>query len=273
MRKSALRALTMVFAVLLSGVTSVVVPAAAAGSPLSAPEPPELLHPRSPTQLAAASDAPIVISVAGRAAVAGHLLVGFVDGVGKSGKDDVHAKVGQHLASRRQVSPDGGVELIGVDASTSIEELARSYRADKRIRFAEPDYVVRISDTPNDQYFSLQWGLSKIAAPAAWSVSHGSGSVYVAILDSGIFDEAAGSNAQDGLPGHPDLRGKVVADRDFVGSPYGTDDVFGHGSHVAGTVAAATNNSVGVAGAGSQVTRIPQGRRRKPGNAMNAEAS
>ena len=57
----------------------------------------------------------------------------------------------------------------------------------------------------------------------------------VAVLDTGVAS-------------HPDLLGRVVLSKDFTASPYGTVDRHGHGTHVAGTVAAAANNQVGVVG-------------------------
>jgi hypothetical protein len=51
--------------------------------------------------------------------------------------------------------------------------------------------------------------------------------------------------------GHPDVNGKVVLSQDFTGSIFGADDLCDHGTHVAGTVAALTNNGRGVAGVGS----------------------
>ena len=69
------------------------------------------------------------------------------------------------------------------------------------------------------------WGLNQFNVPAAWEHSRGAG-IRVAILDTGC-DET-----------HRDLVGQVVKSRDFTGSPYGSADVQGHGTHCAGVVAA-----------------------------------
>src|SRR5476649_2810155 len=75
-----------------------------------------------------------------------------------------------------------------------------------------------------------------IHAEAAWDVSKGDG-VKVAVLDTGIDLS------------HPDLAGKVVAQKVFVSTSTTTiDDKFGHGTHVAGIIAANTNNGQGIAG-------------------------
>jgi thermitase len=96
----------------------------------------------------------------------------------------------------------------------------------------EPDYV------PNDRYFvkGHLWGLKKMGAPGAWDRTRGNG-VKVAVVDTGI------------VANHPDLRGKVVAQEDLANNDIvAEDDDLAHGTHVAGTVAALTNNSRGVAG-------------------------
>jgi len=100
----------------------------------------------------------------------------------------------------------------------------------------EPEHVVHAHKAANDPRIREQWGLARIGAPRAWDVETGSRDVTVAVLDTGV----------DLL--HPDLKGKVDNGPNVA---YGTDDSQddqSHGTHVAGIVAAATNNRVGVAG-------------------------
>jgi thermitase len=93
-----------------------------------------------------------------------------------------------------------------------------------------PDYV------PNDpEFIGAQWDLQAIKAPAAWDETLGVGA-RVAVVDTGI----AGN--------HPDLKSKIAAQKDLVNNDgVAEDDTNGHGTHVAGTVGAATNNGLGVA--------------------------
>jgi thermitase len=86
-----------------------------------------------------------------------------------------------------------------------------------------------------DDYSGRQWAIPKTMVPQAWEVTSGEASVVIAVLDTGIDK------------GHEDLAGKVIAEVNFTDSPT-TDDIYGHGTHVAGIIAAAANNSVGIAG-------------------------
>lgn len=108
--------------------------------------------------------------------------------------------------------------------------------------------------TPNDTYFSNsfsngQWGLYQINAPAAWDISTGDANVVVAVTDNAIQIN------------HPDLVNKLVPGRDVVDndndpSPCGGNDGF-HGSHVSGIVGAESNNNLGVASIGYDVSIMP----------------
>jgi thermitase len=87
----------------------------------------------------------------------------------------------------------------------------------------------------NDDYSGRQWAIPKTEVPQAWEVTSGKASVVIAILDTGIDSK------------HEDLAGKVIAEVNFTDSPT-TDDIYGHGTHVAGIIAAAANNGAGIAG-------------------------
>ncbi|GEM_PF-4377563 len=99
---------------------------------------------------------------------------------------------------------------------------------------------------PNDPDYDYQWGLTKVRAPEAWALSTGQG-VLIAVLDTGTDYT------------HPDLSGKVRTDidRDFVNNDNDAMDDHGHGTHVSGIAAAATNNGIGVAGMGWDASILP----------------
>lgn len=121
----------------------------------------------------------------------------------------------------------------------------RQFRADPNVLYAELDYLVSIdATTPTDPMWSQQWDMVKIAAPQAWDVQTSAADVVVAVIDTGI-DFA-----------HPDLRANLwtgpsgehgYSCLNGTCRTGGLDDQ-GHGTHVAGTIGAAANNSIGMAG-------------------------
>jgi thermitase len=122
-----------------------------------------------------------------------------------------------------------------------MQEKLLAYRGEKAVLFAEPDFIAKAIGTPNDPSFGNQWGMTKIQAPQAWDITTGQPSIKIAILDTGVDQD------------HEDLAGKIVANKNYTTS--GTvDDRYGHGTHVAGIAAAATNNGIGVAGVGYNST-------------------
>ena len=151
-----------------------------------------------------------------------------------------------NLSSQRSGPSSGGAvikqinrlnaQVVQVPAGQIAAQI-QAYQKDSSVEYVEPDYIVRVIDAPNDTYFGQQWGLTKIKAQEAWNYTTGNSSVKVAILDTGIDQD------------HPDLASRIVANQNLSSSAT-IDDLYGHGTHVAGIVAALTNNGIGVAGVG-----------------------
>lgn len=99
---------------------------------------------------------------------------------------------------------------------------------------------------PNDPYYPNQWAIQKANMLAAWEHSHGD-QILIAILDTGVDF------------GHDDLVTKLRddIDWDFVNADDDAQDDYGHGTHVAGIAAAATNNAQGVVGVGWGAEVLP----------------
>lgn len=167
--------------------------------------------------------------------VPGRLLVKPMESADSATVDSVLRVRG--AAIRRRV-PALGIHVVDVPESSS-GAIADSLKKTGLFEYVEPDYYAHTggaAETPNDPAYISQWHLQKIGGPTAWTLNTGSPSVVVAVIDSGVYAE------------HPDLAGKLVAGWSFTDSSGNTADVLGHGTAVAGTLAAATNNGIGVAG-------------------------
>ncbi len=178
------------------------------------------------------------------------ILVKFRPGIGNS------ARAAAHVA----------LELVSLPPSLLVYDALRLYRQRPEVLYAEPDYVVHATTTPNDPLFAQMWNLNNtgqnggtagadVGAVAAWNLSTGSRNVFVATIDSGIDYK------------HPDLGASVwtaaqsftvttgggtvtcaAGSRGFnavAGSCDPLDDN-GHGTHVGGTIGALGNNTLGV---------------------------
>ena len=132
--------------------------------------------------------------------------------------------------------PRIGVQMIELPPQASETAYLNVFKARPEVEFAELDRLVPPADvTPNDTWYFAEWHLPKISAPAAWSTTTGSSLITIAILDTGV----------DGT--HEDLASKMVSGWNFYDNNADTTDVYGHGTPVAGTAAAASNNAKGVA--------------------------
>ena len=171
-------------------------------------------------------------------------------------------------ATVRAVNAWSGRALPAEEAARArtIREL-KTLAAAPAVANAGPNYRLAASAVPNDRFYPLQWHYPAIQLPAAWDITRGDRAgrpVIVAVVDTGV------------LTSHPDLAGQLVAGFDFVSDATRAldgdgidadatdpgDRNFGgasswHGTHVAGTIAAATDNDSGVAGVAGGARVMP----------------
>jgi thermitase len=167
----------------------------------------------------------------GKRARAGSLIVTFRSGIEASARDDASHQVGAQA-----VEPINHTRAVRVQVEPGkLAEAMSAYATRPDVERVEPDYLLYAHMTPGDPQYGQEWGLPRIGAPAAWDRVAGGSGVRVAVLDTGVAN-------------HPDLSGRVILAQDFTGSPYGSADRHGHGTHVAGTIAANANNGIGVVG-------------------------
>jgi len=147
----------------------------------------------------------------------------------------------------------GGDESKPVTDDPMVRAAIDVLAADLRVRYAEPNYLAFPKAEPNDPLYADQWHYRLINLPVAWSVTTGASSIVVAVIDSGIRLD------------HPDLADNLVSGHDFISDAALAEDGDGrdsdpsdpfvsgtyssfHGTHVAGTIGAVSNNRLGVAG-------------------------
>lgn len=197
------------------------------------------------------------------------ILIDLVDGA----SPDTVAAIERELAIDLELVDDSGVAeatklyRAHVDPARR-DELIAALAARPEVEIAEPDAEMSLfpgeqvdvavepepasPGYPNDPLYKKQWHLRQIGMPEAWKLSDGKG-VIVAVLDTGVAFE---DYRQFKLI--PDLVGVTfVKPYDFVGKSKHANDDHGHGSHVAGTIAQATNNGIGVAGVAPGVRIMP----------------
>ncbi|NBI27992.1 peptidase S8 [Chengkuizengella sp. YPA3-1-1] len=166
------------------------------------------------------------------------IIVKFKDKTSKSMKQQIHQdEKAEVLKKNKQI----GFEVIKVKGK-SVEKALKEYKNRADVEYAEPIVEYHALFTPNDPlYLSDQYGPQIMDLEQAWEITQGSSSVVVAVLDTGV------------QANHEDLLGQVIPGYDFIDNDSDASDEQGHGTHVAGTVGALTNNGVGVAGVAPNV--------------------
>ena len=197
-------------------------------------------------------------------------------------KNATDASAARHGVALNRVRTTAlGSQVLQVDRRLSLDEAARLAAdiaaSDPNVEYAEPDRIMRRTLTPNDTRYNEQWhyfeSTGGINAPAAWDKTTGAG-VVVAVIDTGYRP-------------HADLAANILPGYDFIGDTFVSNDGDGrdsdardpgdwmnasectpgdpmtfepsswHGTHVAGTIAAVTNNTNGVAGVAFGAKVVP----------------
>ena len=145
------------------------------------------------------------------------------------------------VTSRTTDAPSITTAIAG--SATGALKLITSALKDPSTIGVDMVHTVRMAAT-NDTFRSRQWALKRFGAEKVWKKSTGRG-VLVAVIDTGV------------RAGHPDLRGRVVKGKDFVRPGTSAQDENGHGTHVAGVIAAVANNKRGIAGLAHSARILP----------------
>ncbi len=223
----------------------------------------------------AAAPVPAAQTEAAPGTPAERLIVGYKSGASearsnKAAEADAAAKgkeAGENLDFQRRLGSGAALVDLGEGLTKSdVADVVAEYQADPQVAYVVPDRLNKPLATPNDTEYGKQWDLSEATAgmnvPAAWDVTDGSG-VTVAVIDTGyvthsdlganivggydFISDTAVSNDGNGRDSNPADTGDWTTDGQCSSDWTATTSSW-HGTHVAGTIAAVTNNSKGIAG-------------------------
>ncbi|MBL4635139.1 MAG: S8 family serine peptidase [Kofleriaceae bacterium] len=155
-------------------------------------------------------------------------------------------------------------DYSGLKPAKDALAMAKLWEARSDVLSATPNYLYQASSVPNDEHYPKQWHYPAINLPQAWDHVPDASSTIVAVIDTGV------------ILSHPDLNDNLVAGFDFISDPNRARDGDGidsnpddvgdsanpgqssyHGTHVAGTVSAESNNGIGGAGVAQGARIMP----------------
>jgi len=177
------------------------------------------------------------------------VIVRYAEGTGGG----VAAQVAENAGAEAVAGLPGGSEQLEIEDGDSVRETISELRSDPNVVYAVPNWRAHAAaEAPSDPGVRLQWNFFRtygINLIEAWTLADALGApggrgAVVAVLDSGVAYERHGRYRRA-----PDLRRSTfVHPWDFIQRDRHPNDVYGHGTHVSGTIAQTTNNGIGTAG-------------------------
>ena len=170
----------------------------------------------------------------------GRILVETLAGVSAAELDQI---LKPHGGKRRKLG-QSNINVVELPKGASEADVVARLRGNPALKSVELDRKFKSTLAVSDPYVGSEWHLSKINATSAWDTTQGAG-VTIAILDSGV--DAT----------HPDLQPNLVPGYNAYDNNTDTSDVCGHGTAVAGSAAARSDNGIGVASVAGQAKIMP----------------
>jgi thermitase len=214
----------------------------------------------------------------GSAFAPGRILVKLKEGAPADAIESLNRKYATRVEEK---IPHLQVSVVDLPKDLSVTEAVERYEASPHVRYAEPDYIMYPAMKPNDPAYSKMSNLNNtrqdggilnadIDAPEAWGATTGGSGTVVAVIDTGVDithpdlrdniwtnpDEIPNNNKDDDNNGYKD----DVHGWDFChddASVFDSPSEDGHGTHVAGTIAAEGNNGIGITGVSWRAKIMP----------------
>ena len=161
----------------------------------------------------------------------------------KADKASVHKAIKAHGGEILDEIPQIRVKLIRVPAK-NLNKVKEALAKNPNFEFVEENFIAQGMLVPDDPHFASQWHHTTIMSRLAWDLGTGSAEIPVAIIDSGIDHD------------HPDLADNIMPGYNFVLNNSNTQDNYGHGTKVAGSAVAVSNNATGVALNSDQIKHL-----------------
>lgn len=166
--------------------------------------------------------------------------------------------IGRHNCSVADTCTFADLLLLQIPEPEKPEQMIAMYSSYEQIEYAELNYYATLMLVPNDELYPFQWNFNDKAfggvnIEPAWDIQTGDPNVIIAVLDTGVAYEDFEIYRLA-----PDLaQTNFVPGYDFVNDDSHPNDDNGHGTHVTGTIAQATNNGLGVAGVAFNCSIMP----------------